>query len=91
MRTITIFITKRIQADIPGSGYSPHHFRDAGDTIAHIALGGGLRNKNIKLSVVDHDHSSYSRQLISKITSSGYFKLDEYTDSYNQALKRIEH
>ena len=37
--------------------------------------------KNIKLSVVDHDHSSYSRQLISKITSSGYFQLDEYTGS----------
>ena len=47
--------------------------------------------KDIKLSVVDHDHSSYSRKLISKITSSGYFKLDEYTDSYDQALTRIEH
>ena len=46
--------------------------------------------KDINLSVVDHDHSSYSRQLISKITSSGYFKLDEYTDSYNRALERIE-
>ena len=46
--------------------------------------------KDINLSVVDHDHSPYSRQLISKITSSGYFKLDDYTDSYNRALERIE-
>ncbi len=28
--------------------------------------------KHIMLSVVDHDHSAYSRQLIHKITSSGY-------------------
>jgi ABC-2 type transport system permease protein len=31
--------------------------------------------KKIKLAVVDHDHSEYSRQLINKITSSGYFIL----------------
>ena len=31
--------------------------------------------KNIKLAVVDHDHSSYSRQLLSKISSTGYFQL----------------
>ncbi len=47
--------------------------------------------KNIKLSVVDHDHSTYSRQLVSKITSSGYFQLDDFTSSYTRALNRIEH
>jgi ABC-2 type transport system permease protein len=46
--------------------------------------------KNIKLSVVDHDHSDYSRQLISKITSSGYFQLQDYNNSYNAALHDIE-
>jgi ABC-2 type transport system permease protein len=46
--------------------------------------------RNIKLAVVDHDHSDYSRRLISKITASGYFKLDDYTNSYNKALKEIE-
>jgi ABC-2 type transport system permease protein len=47
--------------------------------------------KDINLSVVDHDHSSYSRQLVSKITASGYFLLDNYTNSYDQSLDRIEH
>ncbi len=47
--------------------------------------------KNIKLAVVDHDHSEYSRKLVNKITSSGYFILTEYTDSYNDAMKQIEH
>lgn len=47
--------------------------------------------KNIKLAVVDHDHSSYSRNLINKVTASGYFILTEYTASYTEALEQIEH
>ncbi len=46
--------------------------------------------KNIQLAVVDHDHSDYAQKLVSKITASGYFKLDEYTASYTQALHEIE-
>lgn len=47
--------------------------------------------KNIKLAVADHDHSDYSRKLISKITASGYFILTGYSGSYNDAMKQIEH
>jgi ABC-2 type transport system permease protein len=47
--------------------------------------------KSIKLSVVDHDHSDYSRKLIDKVTASGYFILTDYTNSYNNAMKQIEH
>ena len=46
--------------------------------------------KNIKLAVVDHDHSEYSRQLINKITSSGYFILTDYSPSYEHSLEKIE-
>ncbi len=46
--------------------------------------------KNIKLAVIDHDHSSYSRSLVTKITSSGYFILTDYTGSFNQAFEKIE-
>jgi len=46
--------------------------------------------KNIKLSVVDHDHSDYSRKLVSKITASGYFVLNDYTASFNQSFAEIE-
>lgn len=45
--------------------------------------------KNIKLAVVDDDHSGYSRQLTNKITSSGYFFITEYADSYKQSLQQI--
>src|SRR6185503_3022224 len=46
--------------------------------------------KNINLGVVDHDHSDYSRQMIDKITSSGYFRLRDYSPSFKQGLKAIE-
>ena len=47
--------------------------------------------KNIKLAVVDHDHSEYARQLIRKVTASGYFILTDYSGSYENAMKQIEH
>jgi ABC-2 type transport system permease protein len=47
--------------------------------------------KNIQLAVVDNDHSEYSRQLINKVTASGYFKLTGYTPSYEHSLEKIEH
>lgn len=47
--------------------------------------------KNIKLSVVDHDHSAYSQKLVAKITASGYFILNDYSASFTQALSEIEH
>jgi len=46
--------------------------------------------KDIKLTVVDQDHSSYSQQLISKITASGYFKLIDYSASYSRAMEDVE-
>ena len=46
--------------------------------------------RNIKLALVDHDHSGYSRSLINKVTASGYFILTDYAVSYPQALEAIE-
>jgi ABC-2 type transport system permease protein len=46
--------------------------------------------KNIQLSVVDHDHSDYSRQLINKITASGYFKLENYSNAFKTGLHEVE-
>lgn len=46
--------------------------------------------KNLNLAVVDNDHSDYAKKLVSKITASGYFKLDKYTTSYKDALREME-
>ncbi|MCY1512604.1 putative multidrug ABC transporter permease YbhR [compost metagenome] len=55
-----------------------------------LPLAADYEVKNINISIVDHDHSTYSQQLISKITASGYFQLADYGNSFNQALKQIE-
>lgn len=46
--------------------------------------------KNINLSVVDNDHSTYSERLIQKVVSSGYFNLTDVSSSNNKALGSIE-
>src|SRR4051794_13915617 len=45
--------------------------------------------KNIRVVVVDRDHSGYSAKFVSKVTASGYFLLDNYTSSYKVASQDI--
>jgi ABC-2 type transport system permease protein len=46
--------------------------------------------RNINLAVVDNDKSPYSQKLISKVIASGYFRLQGYNDSFNEAFTLIE-
>lgn len=49
-----------------------------------------FEQQNISLSIVDHDRSAFSAQMIEKVTSSGFFLLTDYSDSYEKALKKVE-
>jgi ABC-2 type transport system permease protein len=55
-----------------------------------VPLAMNFEVKEINLSIVDHDHSTYSQKLISKIGASGYFKIISTNPSYAEALKNIE-
>jgi len=55
-----------------------------------LPLAANYEVKNINLSVVDNDHSDYSQKLVSKITSSGYFRLTGFNTSFKDAFKLIE-
>lgn len=46
--------------------------------------------KNIKLSIVDNDHSTYSERMIQKATASGYFRLTDVSATNNNAMKSVE-
>ncbi|WP_024995007.1 ABC transporter permease [Phocaeicola paurosaccharolyticus] len=46
--------------------------------------------KDIKLNVVDHSNSTYSRRLVDKVSSSGRFILTGISPTYNKALKDVE-
>lgn len=55
-----------------------------------LPLAADFEIKNINITVVDHDRSGYSQQLASKIIASGYFRMIDYPDSFDDAFKYIE-
>jgi ABC-2 type transport system permease protein len=55
-----------------------------------LPLAADYEIKNINLGVVDLDHSTYARNMVTKIVSSGYFRLTDYSPSYPQSLHAIE-
>lgn len=55
-----------------------------------MPLAADFEIKNINLSVVDHDHSAYSRKLVSQITASGYFRINDYSESFNASFEEFQ-
>ena len=55
-----------------------------------LPLAANYEIKDIKIAVVDHDKSTESRELIRKITASGYFKIMDYGANYNNAYQEVE-
>lgn len=55
-----------------------------------LPLAANYEVKNIRIAVVDHDHSTISRRLIDKIPASGYFQLVDLPGSYEAALELLE-
>lgn len=45
--------------------------------------------KDIKLSVVDNDHSTVSERLVHKVASSGYFQLSDVSSRHEEAMNSI--
>ena len=46
--------------------------------------------KNTRISIVDHDHSATSRELISKFKGSSFFTIVSFEESYNIGIERIK-
>lgn len=46
--------------------------------------------KNIKIAIVDHDHSTFSENLMEQTTASGYFLLTSNPSSFNEAYSEFE-
>lgn len=49
-----------------------------------------FEQKDISLSVVDLDRSTTSQKIIQKLVSNGYFHLKDYSDTYSQAMHRMD-
>lgn len=46
--------------------------------------------KSIDLSIVDHDRSDYSRHLRDKIIASGYFRLNDFSSSFEASFEQFQ-
>lgn len=46
--------------------------------------------KNLKISVIDNDHSTWSNRLIQKLSASQYFHLSDVSPSYAKATESVE-
>jgi ABC-2 type transport system permease protein len=55
-----------------------------------LPLAANFEVKDLNVSVIDNNHSSYSRRLIQKIEASNYFNVTDLSDSYRKALKKVE-
>ncbi len=54
-----------------------------------LTYAASLEMKDIKMAVVDQDHSQASRLLVSQFSGSPFFNIDRHTSSYQDALKML--
>ena len=90
MRTLQYLLRKEFKQIFRNRSLLPVIFVMPIIQLLIMPLAANYEVKNINISIVDNDHSTYSQKLISTITSSGYFKLASFSNSYNQAFKEIE-
>ncbi len=90
MRTLKFLLRKEFKQIFRNKALLPLIFVVPIVQLLILPLAADYEVKNINISIVDHDHSTYSQQLISKITASGYFQLADYGNSFNGAFKQIE-
>jgi ABC-2 type transport system permease protein len=90
MRTLKFLLQKEFRQVFRDKGILPAIFVMPIVQLLILPMAANYTIKNISLAVVDHDHSSYSQKLISKVTASGYFQLTGYEPSFKDAFQLIE-
>ncbi|PZX58093.1 ABC transporter permease [Algoriphagus chordae] len=90
MRTLLFLLRKEFKQIFRNKSLLPMIFAMPMIQLLVMPLAADYEIKNINISIVDHDRSPYSQQLISKITASGYFVLADFGDSFDAAFQQIE-
>jgi len=90
MRTLQFLLRKEFRQIFRNKSLLPMIFAMPLVQLIVMPLAADFEIKNINISIVDHDRSSYSQQLINKITASGYFVLSDFGDSFDDAFQQIE-
>lgn len=90
MRTLKFLLQKEFRQIFRNKGLLPMLFLAPLIQLLILPLAADYEVKNINIAIVDHDHSEYSRRLISKVVGSGYFIFSGYTESFAKAFKQVE-
>ena len=90
MRTLRFLLQKEFRQILRDKGFVRRLFIAPAIQLLLLPMAANFTIKNINIAIVDHDHSSYSEKFTNKILSSGYFKLADFTGSYDEAHKQIE-
>jgi ABC-2 type transport system permease protein len=90
MRTLLFLLQKEFKQIFRNKALLPIIFVMPIVQLLVMPLAADYEVKNINIAVVDHDHSTYSQRLISSITASGYFRLTDYGNSFQEAFSQIE-
>lgn len=90
MRTIRFLLAKEFRQIFRNKTLLPIIFLVPVVQLVILPLAANYEVRNINLAIVNHDHSSSARDLISAITSSGYFQLTYFGYAYGSALDQVE-
>jgi len=90
MRTILFLLEKEFRQIFRNKTLLPLIFAVPVVQLLILPLAADYQVKNINLAIVNHDHSTFARELITKVTASGYFQLAALEHNYADALDYIE-
>jgi ABC-2 type transport system permease protein len=90
MRTLKILLEKEFRQIFRNPAILRMIFMMPAVQLLIMPLAADYEVKRVNIVVVDYDHSSYSKNLVDKITATDYFNLVDYTDSYDKALNYVE-
>ncbi len=90
MKTIVFIIQKEFRQIFRNKGMLPIIFVLPLLQLLVLSNAASFEVKNIKFSYIDEDHSTASRELISKFSASNYFKIVEEFDSKDLANEAMQ-
>lgn len=90
MRILRFLLVKEFKQIFRNKGLLPVLFVAPLIQLLVLPLAADYEVKNISIAVVDHDHSTYSQALISKISASGYFRLSAFPPSFKEGFAEVE-
>lgn len=90
MRTLRFLLEKEFKQIFRNKALLPLIFLAPIIQLLILPLAANYTIKDIHLTIVDNDHSAFSRELIGKITSSDYFRLTDLANDYKSAFQDIE-